>query len=82
MATLTIYLDDDTLAAIERAAREEGSSISAWARKHLAEASRETATWPHGYLEEIAAFGGTHIEEPKEVEVPLDDISLDLPSND
>ena len=37
--------------------------------------------WPVGYFEEIAAFGGTDIEEPGEIEIPLDDISLDGDSN-
>lgn len=77
MASLTIYMDDETLRAVEKAAKEEGASISAWARKHLAEASREEAGWPEGYFETIEAFGGTEIEEPPEVDVPMDEIVLD-----
>lgn len=82
MATLTIQLDSETLAAIEQAARDEGSSISDWARKQLAEASRERNAFPEGYFEKIAAFGGTQIEEPQEIEKPLDEISLDSPAKD
>jgi len=76
MASLTIYLDKDTLMAVEKAARREAKSVSRWAREHLAEASLEKAGWPDGYFEAIAAFGGTGIEIPSEVEVPLDDISV------
>ena len=76
MASLTIYLDEETLRAVERAAKDEGASISAWARKHLAEASREEPGWPKGYFETIEAFGGTEIEEPPEVDVPLDEVVL------
>lgn len=82
MATLTIHLDSETLAAIEQAARDEGSSISDWARKQLAEASlRERNAFPEGYFEKIAEFGGTQLEEPQEIEKPLDDISLGSPAN-
>ena len=74
MASLTIYLDKDTLMAVEKAARREAKSVSKWAREHLAEASSEKVGWPDGYFEAIAAFGGTEIEIPPEVEGPLDDI--------
>jgi len=77
MPSLTIYLDPETLRAVEEAARREGSSVSGWARKHLAEASRDGEHWPEGYFEKIEAFGGTGIEEPPEVALALDDIRLD-----
>ena len=74
MASLTIYLDKDTLTAVEKAARREAKSVSSWAREHLAEASQENVGWPEGYFEAIEGFGGTEIEVPPEVDVPLDDI--------
>lgn len=77
MASLTIYLDKETLHAVEKAAKDEGASISAWARKHLAKASSSEPGWPEGYFETIDGFGGTEIEEPPDVAVPLDDIVLD-----
>ena len=76
MASLTIYMDQDTLSAVETAARREAKSVSRWAREHLAEASLEKAGWPDGYFEAIAAFGGTEMEVPSEVEMPLDEIVL------
>lgn len=77
MASLTIYLDEETLRAVEAAAGREKCSISSWARRHLAEASREKKGWPEGYFETIARFGGTEIEAPAEVEVPLDEITME-----
>ena len=76
MASLSIYLDKDTLKAVEAAAKRDGKSVSGWAREHLAEASLVKKGWPDGYFETIAGFGGTEIEEPPEVAVPLDDILL------
>ncbi|MCB1097740.1 MAG: ribbon-helix-helix protein, CopG family [Verrucomicrobiae bacterium] len=78
MASLTIYLDKDTLKSVETAAKRCGKSVSDWAKEHLAEASRTKKGWPDGYFETIADFGGTEIEDPSEVAVPLDDILLDL----
>ena len=76
MASLTIYLDKHTLKEVEAAAKRDGKSVSGWAREHLAEASRTTKGWPDGYFETIAGFGGSEIEEPPEVAVPLDDVLL------
>ena len=80
MASLTIYLDKDTLKAVEKAARKESKSVSSWAREHLAQASQEEVGWPEGYFETIAGFGGTEIEEPSEVDIPLDDIVINAVS--
>ena len=72
VASLTIYLEEEALHHVEEAARREGSSVSGWARKHLAEASRSDNKWPENYFETIAGFGGTGIEEPGEIPIPLD----------
>ncbi len=80
MESLTIDLNSETLAAVERAAKREGISVSAWARKHLATAAKEEGGWPEDYFERIATFGGIELEEPREVSVALDEISLDSPS--
>ena len=77
MTRLTIDLDEDTLKAVEAAAKVDGKSISGWARDRLTEASRTEKEWPHRYFETIAGFGGTEIEEPPEVIIPLDQISLE-----
>lgn len=77
MASLTIYLDTETLHQVEDAARREGTSISGWARKCLSEASKPRSEWPDGYFETIAAFGGTELVEVEESATPLDDIAID-----
>ncbi len=77
MASLTIYIDKDTLKNVEAAANRDGKSVSGWAREHLAEASRTKKKWPDGYFETIADFGGSEIEEPPESAVHLDDTPLE-----
>ncbi|MEZ6063450.1 MAG: hypothetical protein R3C19_24140 [Planctomycetaceae bacterium] len=77
MVRLTISFDGRTFDAIERTARSEGCSVIAWAEKRLKDAVQGTAEWPDGYFETIAGFGESLIECPPEVEIPLDDVSLD-----
>ena len=77
MASLTIYLDEETLSAVERAAKKEGCSISSWARHHLYEAAKLKSGWPEGYFETIQNFGETSIREVEEIPIPLDAIDLD-----
>ena len=55
MATLTIYLDDETRSAVEAAAAREGRSVSGWARGHLARAAKPEDGWPEGYFEMLGA---------------------------
>ncbi|MEM1296387.1 MAG: hypothetical protein AAGH89_13550 [Verrucomicrobiota bacterium] len=81
MASLTIYLDSDTLSAVEQAAHRDGSSVSGWARKHLAEAAKDNRGWPDDYFEKIEGFEGTDLMEPAEVKMELDAISLDSSEN-
>ena len=76
MASLTIYLDEETLKAVERAAKKNGSSVSSWARYHLFEAAKPIKGWPDGYFERIESFDESTIEEPGEIEAPLDSINL------
>ena len=76
MASLTIYLDEETLKAVEKAAKKTGNSISSWARHHLYEAAKPTKGWPDGYFERIDSFDESTIEEPGEIEIPLDEINL------
>lgn len=79
MASLTIYLDEETLKAVEKAAKEAGSSVSSWARNHLSEAAKPVKGWPDGYFEQIDSFDDSTIEEPQEIDVPLDLIDLNTP---
>jgi len=77
MASLTIYLDSETLKAVEAAAKRDGSSISSWARHLLSEAAKPKPGWPEGYFEMIDNFDETTIEEPADGLLPLDSIELD-----
>lgn len=79
MATLTIYLDEETLGSVAAAARREKKSVSGWAREHLKEAAKPAKGWPVGYFEQIMSWGESDIEEPGEIPIPLDDIILDEP---
>lgn len=76
MASLTIYLDEETLKAVEYAAKKSGGSVSSWARHHLQEATKPAKGWPDGYFEKIESFGESTIEEPEEIGIPLDAIHL------
>ncbi|MDF1815707.1 MAG: ribbon-helix-helix domain-containing protein [Verrucomicrobiales bacterium] len=80
MASLTIYLDDETLKAVENAAREQGRSVSSWAGRLLFEAAKPLESWPEAYFDTIESFSESTIEEPDEIAVPLDVINLDSTS--
>lgn len=78
MATMTIYLDDETLARVEKAARRENLSLSRWAREHLSEAATERPAWPEDYFNLFGALDDDTFEAPPEL-APADDAPrLDL----
>jgi len=78
MATLTIYLDEETLDRVESAARSEGSSVSGWARRHLDAACRAGSEWPADFFDLFgSAADDPSFEAPEEIAVPLRTISLD-----
>lgn len=79
MATLTIYLDDETLDSVTAAAKRENKSVSGWAREHLKEAAKPSKGWPEGYFEKIKSWGESDLEAPEEIPIPLDDIHFDEP---
>ena len=75
MATLTIYLDEETLSAVNKAAKTEAKSVSGWAKEHLRKAARTDGGWPEGFFETIKSWGGTDIEEPEDTYPSPEDIS-------
>jgi hypothetical protein len=76
VASLTIYLDEETLRSVEAAAKKNQKSVSGWAREHLREAATPNKGWPEGYFETIRAWEASDIEDPGEVAEPLDEIVL------
>ena len=65
MAQLTIYLDESTLKKIEKAAREEKSSISKWAKKRLAYSLE--SKWPEGYFKVFGCLSDEEFERPAQL---------------
>lgn len=74
MATLTIYLDEEILRKVEAAARKEGSSISGWARGHLAAAAEPRSELPEGWFELMGSLQDPTFVEPEESDVPLREV--------
>ena len=71
MAQLTIYIDDKTLARIERSASQEKDSISRWVKKRLT-ASLDEKGWPAGYFEFLQSAPCKEIEIPRDLSSDLD----------
>ena len=72
MSQLTIYVDDKTLKKIEGAARREKTSISKWAREHLAAAA--DGSWPDTFIATFGSLRGSDLRRP-----PQGRFSDDLP---
>lgn len=60
MSQLTIYLDEKSMRAVKAAARREKTSVSRWARDHLAEAARRS--WPPGYFDLFGSLADAGFE--------------------
>jgi hypothetical protein len=54
MAQVTIYLDDETRALMEQAARADGVSQSRWVAQLIRQ--RTCRTWPEGWESLIGSF--------------------------
>jgi hypothetical protein len=70
MAQMTIYLDDETAARVERAARTAKSSVSAWIKERLTEALDER--WPAGYFDLFGSLKDAGLERPAQPEPHTD----------
>lgn len=62
MSQLTIYLDDNELKQVKKAARREQVSVSRWARERLSKASGEG--WPKDYFKLFGSLSDTDFERP------------------
>jgi hypothetical protein len=65
MAQLTIYLDNDTINKIEKAASDSNVSVSKWVRDKL-ELILEN-DWPASYFTVFGALDENDIDEPEEL---------------
>jgi hypothetical protein len=71
MAQLTIYLDNDTINKIEKAASDANVSVSKWVRDKL-ELILEN-DWPESYFTVFGTLNDNDIDEPEELH-PCNDI--------
>ncbi len=62
MPQVSIYVDEDLLKKIERAAKKEHASISKWVQEKLRRALEDT--WPKGYFELFGSLADTDFERP------------------
>ncbi len=62
MAQLTIYLRDDLLREIERAAKDENRSVSSWVRARLE--GSVVRGWPADYASVFGSLADTDFERP------------------
>ena len=62
MAQLTLYLDDVTSRALDKAAKRAGKSRSAWAREAL-QATLPSPTWPEEWLASIGSWSDGRTSE-------------------
>ena len=62
MAQLTIYLDDDTLKKIEKAAGRDKESVSRWVKKRLVMTLANV--WPGKYFNLFGALSRDSFQRP------------------
>jgi hypothetical protein len=70
MAQLTIYLDEDTVRRVERAAKQSGSSVSAWVKERLTDALDDR--WPPGFFDLFGTLRDQDLERPAQLDPALD----------
>jgi len=62
MAQLTVYIDDETLAKVERSARMANISISRWVREKLSEIV--ATEWPDGFFDLFGSLSEGDLDRP------------------
>jgi len=65
MAQMSIYLEEETLKKIRRAADREGISVSEWVRSRLSRSLEER--WPDGYFDVFGVLEGRDLERPEQI---------------
>lgn len=64
MPQLNVYMDSETLAKVENAAKEEGCSISKWVRKSVQNSLSKG--WPQGYFNVFGSLKGMGLKRPEQ----------------
>ncbi len=64
MGQLTVYINDDILKKIEKAAKHEHTSISKWVKERLEKSFDQR--WPGGYAEILGSLKGMNMKRPKQ----------------
>lgn len=73
MAHVNIYLDDELLEKVRRAANIENSSLSGFVRERLRESLQETNDWPEGYFDNvIGSLSDSDLERPEQPDFESD----------
>lgn len=62
MSQLTIYLDEETLKRVRKAARSEKRSVSEWTRGKMLEGLK--TGWPDGYFELFGSLRDENFHRP------------------
>ena len=70
MAQLTVYIDEETLKKIEKAALGEGASISKWVKRKLTEVME--SRWPRDYFQLFGSLAGERLRRPDSLHVKDD----------
>ncbi len=65
MAQMSIYIDEETLENVRRAAEREGKSVSEWVRSRLNRSLEEE--WPEGYFEVFGVLEEGDLDRPDQV---------------
>jgi len=64
MGQITIYMDEETIKKIERAATKEHDSISKWIKKRLVKFLKNE--WPEGYFDLFGSIKDDAFKRPSQ----------------
>ena len=70
MAQLTLYMDEETLKRIEKAAQKEHQSISMWVKNRLKHVLQ--TRWPEHYFELMGLLKKEKLTRPKQLSFARD----------
>jgi hypothetical protein len=76
MPQLNLYIDQETLAKIEKAAKREHKSLSGWVRNRLAKIFERQ--WPEDYFQLFGSLSNEKLERPKQINFLKDSRRLGL----
>ena len=64
MPQLSIYLDEETAALLEKAVSPSGTSVSKWVRSQIHKSLQQD--WPEGYFNLFGSVDDVSFSEPEE----------------